>query len=77
MHVDIKYDHSPSARLKAITDIRDYLGPEKYDTLAPEMAKVSDCHSFAMYCALGGIRGWPVKVWYEHFHGQGTWKEPS
>ena len=24
-----------------------------------------------------GIKGFPVKAWYEHYHGQGTWIEPT
>jgi hypothetical protein len=74
MHTTIDYNKSPTPQFDAVEDIRDWLGKERYKTVAPEMAKLSNCEAFAMYCSLAGIQGFPVKAWYEHFHGQGSWK---
>lgn len=75
MHNTIDYGKSPAPAFDAVQDIIDYLGKDKYDKVAPEMAKLTNCGQFAMYCSLAGIQGFPVKAWYEHFHGQGSWKQ--
>lgn len=75
MHVTIDYSKSPSAAFDAVNDIMDYFGSAKYAEIAPAIAKVTDCYSFSCYCGLAGIQGFPVKSWYEHFHGQGSWNE--
>lgn len=74
MHNTIDYSKSPAPAFDAVEDIKDWLSPERYDKLAPEMAKLTHCGNFAMYCMLAGIQGFPVKAWYESFHGQGSWK---
>jgi hypothetical protein len=77
MHVDIDYTNRSTAAFDAVEDIKEYLGQKKFDEISPEFAKVTDCKQFRFYCMLGGIRGFPVKAWYESFHGQGSWKEPT
>ena len=74
MHSTIDYSKSPCAAFDAVEDIKQWLGPERYSKIAPEMAKLTHCGAFAMYCSLAGIQGFPVKAWYEHFQGQGKWK---
>lgn len=74
MHNTIDYSKSPAPSFDAVEDIRSWLGEERYKTVAPEMAKLNNCGAFAMYCSLAGVQGFPVKAWYEHFHGQGSWK---
>ena len=49
-------------------------GKAKYAEVSPMMAEVTNCGQFAMFCSLAGIQGFPVRAWYEHFHGQGSWK---
>jgi len=75
MHSTIDYGKSPSPAFDAVEDVRDWLGAERYAKIAPEMAKLTNCKAFAMYCSLTGISGFPVKAWYESFHGQGSWKQ--
>lgn len=74
MHYTRDYTNSPTKAFDAVQDIIDYLGKTKYDKIAPWMARVSHCGNFAMFCALAGIQGYPVIAWYEHFHGQDSWK---
>lgn len=74
MHHEVDYSKSPAPAFDAVRDIIDWLGQERYDKVAPEMAKHKHCGNFTMFCALAGIQGYPVKAWYEHFHGQGSWK---
>lgn len=72
MKTTIDYSSSPAPAFDAVEDIKDYLG-DRYDLVAGELRHVKDKDAFACYCGLGGIRGFPVKAWYEHFHGQGSW----
>lgn len=74
MKTTISYNQSPAPAFDAVQDIKEYLG-ERYDRVAPEIAKVKHCGQFALACSMGGIEGFPVKAWYEHFHGQGSWKQ--
>lgn len=75
MHTTIDYNKSPALAFDAVQDIINYLGKAKYDDIAPQMAKVTSYGLFSNYCGLAGIHGFPVKAWYEHFHGQGTWDD--
>lgn len=74
MKTTISYKDSPAPNFDAVQDIMTYLG-DRYDRVAPEISKITHCGQFAMACSLGGIEGFPVKAWYEHFHGQGSWKQ--
>lgn len=74
MHTTIDYSKSPSPQFDAVNDIMEYLG-DRYAKVSPAMATITDCYQFSCYCALAGIKGFPVKAWYEHFHGQGSWNE--
>ena len=74
MHTTINYNKSSAPSFDACEDIREWLG-DKYDIVRDEMAKVTHCGQFALYCSLAGISGFPVKAWYEHFHGEGSWKQ--
>jgi hypothetical protein len=77
MHYTKDYSKSPAPHFDAVEDIKDYLGEAKYAQISPEMALVTDCRQFSFYCMLAGISGLPVRAWYEHFHGQGSWAEPT
>lgn len=78
MHTTIDYSKSPAKQFDAVEDIRSWLGQNRYDDIAPEMAKLTNVNAFTMYCSLAGIQGYPVQAWYDHFHGQGAWdKQPK
>lgn len=74
MHNTVNYSRSVAPAFDAVEDVKEWLG-KKYEQIAPVMAKVVDQDQFALYCGLAGISGYPVKAWYEHFHGQGSWKD--
>lgn len=74
MHSTIDYSKSPAPAFDAVEHVKDWLGA-KYNDVAPEFAKITNCGQFAMWCSMAGISGFPVKAWYEHFHGQGSWKQ--
>lgn len=75
MHTTIDYSKSPSPTFDAVEDIKNWLGIERWDLFAPEMAKITHCGRFALFCSVAGIQGFPVQAWYESIHGQGTWKQ--
>ena len=74
MHTTIDYSKSPAPAFDAVEDVRNWLG-DSYDRVAAELVKVRDCGLFTFYCSFAGIEGFPVKAWYEFFHGQGSWKQ--
>lgn len=75
MHNTIDYSKSPAPSFDAVEDIREWLGEERYARLiAAGIGNELHCRRFALYCSFIGIQGFPVKAWYEHFHGQGSWK---
>jgi hypothetical protein len=75
MHNTISYAERATPSFDAVNDIKDWLGNERWDKISPEMAKVTNCGQFAMYASLAGVQGFPVKAWYELYHGQGSWKQ--
>lgn len=74
MHNTIDYSKSPAPAFDAVQDVMDWLGPERYNKLSGQMSLITNCGQFALICSFAGIHGFPVKAWYEHYHGQGTWK---
>lgn len=77
MHTTVDYRKSAAPAFDAVQDIKEYLG-DRYDGIAAEIGKVTDSTKFNNLCGFFlGIEGFPVKAWYEHFHGQGTWTEPK
>ena len=74
MKTTIDYAASEAPSFDAVEDVKDYLG-SRYDAVASEMKRITDCEQFAMWCAFAGIEGFPVRAWYEHFHGAGTWQD--
>jgi len=73
-HTTISYKDRLTPAFDAVNDIKDWLGPERWDKISPEMAKVTHCGAFAMYADMAGVKGYPVIAWYELYHGQGSWK---
>jgi|SRR5215471_5590041 len=74
MHRTISYKESPAPKFDAVEDIKNWFG-EKYDGLAAMMRKVEDPRAFGMYCDMGGVKGFPVEAWYDHFRGEGAWNK--
>lgn len=72
MKVTIDYSNSPAKCFDAVEDIKEYLG-KKYDVIARDMAKLPNVQSFNFYCSFAGIEGFPVRAWYDHFHGEGSY----
>jgi len=77
MKTTIDYSTSPAKAFDAVNDIIEHLGERKYNEISPQISLVKDHNQFAFYCMLAGIEGFPVKAWYEHYHGEGTWKESN
>ena len=73
-HYTIDYSKSPAKAFDEVEDIKEYLG-DRYDHMVELIENVSDCERFTFYCSMMGISGFPVKAWYEHFHGQNSYKE--
>lgn len=71
------YSQSPAPAFDAVNDIMEYFGDKKYNEISPQMSLIKNCRQFQFYCMAAGIKGFPVKAWYEHYHGQGTWIEPT
>jgi hypothetical protein len=75
MHTTIDYGQSKRPNIDAMADIIKWLGVEKFIKINPLMGEIKDCEQFMLYCHLAGIKGFPIKVWYESFHGVGSWKD--
>lgn len=73
MHNTIDYSKSPSPASDAVNDIKEWLGQDRWDRVSPELAKVTNADAFTMLAGLAGVQGFPVKAWYELYHGQGSW----
>lgn len=70
MRPTIKYDAAnPDDHVRAISDIREYLGDAKYNRIAPVMATYTDPRKFEILCGIAGIEGFPVVAWYESLTG--------
>lgn len=74
MKTTIDYSASPTKAFDAVEDVKDWFG-DRYDTVAALMKDVKDCGQFAAYCSFTGVEGFPVRAWYEHFNGQGSWNQ--
>lgn len=58
---------------KAIEDVKEFLGKEKFDKLTKEFREVPQdqmsLDKFTNYVSLAGIQGYPVKAWYNYIYG--------
>ena len=59
------------ARMKAIADVRDYVGEERFEILATNFRQLSGISydEFALMLSFAGIQGFPVKVLYNEWIG--------
>lgn len=71
-HRTVDYSNSPAKAFDAVQDVMEWFG-DTYQLIADMMKPVTDPDMFAFYCMLSGVQGYPVKAWYEHFHGEGSW----
>lgn len=71
-HYDVNYsDLTPQAKHdKAIADIKDYLGDDKYRNLTAEFraAGPMPLGRFEMYLSIAGVQGYPVRAWYNEVY---------
>ena len=77
MSYTIDFSKSPCPAADAVQAVKDWLGPETWDKISPMMAKIDDPETFIFAANFAGVRGYPVKAWYELYHGQGSWKEEA
>lgn len=58
---------------KALQDIKDYLGEDKFESTTEIMRNgMIPYEQFTMAMMfMAGIEGYPVKAWYEHVYGAG------
>lgn len=75
MKTTIDYSQSAAPAFDAVEDIKEYLGKDRWEQVSPEMAKITDREQFAAFASFAGIEGFPVRAWYELYHGQGSWGE--
>ena len=74
MHTTKDYAGSPTKAFDAVEDIKAWFGVKKWKEVSPAMAKITSRNHFEFYASLGGISGYPVKAWYELYHGQDSWE---
>jgi hypothetical protein len=72
MHITVSYDNSPCHKADAIDDIKDWFGP-RWDSVSSQMQTVTSVRAFGMLAAISGVQGFPVKAWYDLYHGDGAY----
>jgi len=71
----VDYSKSASPAFDAVEDIKEELGPERWKLASPMMGKITDVEQFMLWADFAGISGYPVKAWYELYHGGGSWEK--
>ena len=71
MKATIDYSKSPAKAFDAVEDIKSYFG-DRWDIISPEMAKIKDIDEFMTVANFAGIRGYPVRAWYDLYNGEGA-----
>jgi len=70
MHYDIDYStlSEEEKKKKAIEDIIEYMGEERFNTLTKSLKDHPSLtlDKFSMYVHIAGVQGYPVKVWYDY-----------
>ncbi len=71
MHYDVDYSKlDPVAKHnKAIQDIKDYMGNQRFRHLTKLFRESADSISpdqFALMTSFAGVQGYPVKAWYNY-----------
>ena len=55
-------------KAKAISDIKDWVGPRKFVKITRDVKRCvppMSADQFALMCDIGGIQGYPVRIWAE------------
>jgi hypothetical protein len=73
MSYEKSYANSPCPNTDAVEDIKSWLG-DKWEIISSHMATLSNQNHFAFAASFVGVQGFPVKAWYELYHGEGSWK---
>lgn len=71
MKTMIDYANSPAPAFDAVEDIKEYFGVQ-WETISAEMSQIKDIDTFMAFANLAGIRGFPVRAWYDLYHGEGA-----
>jgi len=70
MHTEIKYDsENPDDHERAINDIKEWLGEEQYHMINAQFIDAKEMATWPYFtgvCEMGGISGFPVKIWFEN-----------
>lgn len=74
MKVEIDYGNMDNAEYRAIEDIKEYLGPVRYEKAEGMLCEVADADDFRVICSFMGIEGYPVGVWFDMFQGSGAFE---
>lgn len=73
MHTTTNYSKSPAPKFDAVEDIKGHFA-ERWATVSPMMAKVTDTQAFRIAASFGGVEGFPVEAWFDLYHGEGAYK---
>ena len=76
MHTTIDYSKSPCPKTDAVNDVKEWLG-DRWDKVSELMQTVTEPKQFQLYANFAGVKGFPVRAWYELYHGEGSWIEPE
>ena len=72
MKTQIDYAGSPAPRFDAVEDIKDYFG-KRWDKVSGLMGAIHDVELFEQWANFSGVEGFPVKAWYDLYHGEGAY----
>jgi len=81
-HYTVKYGDLEGIpkQAKALADIVDYLGWEKFTELSGVLAEENPrltLKQLRMALSFAGVQGYPVRAWYAHIYGQAALAEQT
>lgn len=72
MHYTVNYEGlDPIAKHnKAIADIKEYLGEDRFETLTEQFKNRSPSfEQFELMVSFAGVQGYPAKAWFNYCYG--------
>ena len=70
MHYTVSYEglSSQEKHDKALGDLKEYLGEDRFEQLTRELSRHPDLtlEQFEFYASFAGVQGYPVRAWYLH-----------